>query len=71
MKKKKTSFAKFSDVRRKKPVGRTRVYAKGLSTHKRRVQKIKEVAGDCWWVEVYLMDRCNIVKTVKPKRWNE
>ena len=68
MKKKKTSLAQFSDVARKESKGPNRVYAKGLSSYQRRVKKVKDVAGDCWWLKNYLMDRCGLQKESKPRK---
>ena len=41
---------------------------KGLTTYERRVKKVKEVAGDCWWLKNYLMDRCGLQKESKPRK---
>jgi hypothetical protein len=30
-------------------------YNTTASTHNRRIQKIKEAANGCWWVEAYIM----------------
>jgi len=68
MRKKKTSLAQFSDVARKQGNGPAKVYAKGLSSYQRRVKKVKEVAGDCWWLKNYLMDRCGLQKDSKPRK---
>ena len=68
---KKTSLAQFSDAARKQKKGKeqnARKYAKGLSSYKRRVAKVKEVAGDCWWLRNYLMDRCGLQKESKPRK---
>ena len=67
MKKKKVSLAKFSDVARKQGKGASRKYAKGLSSYERRVKKVREVAGDCWWLKNYLMDRCGLQQDSKQK----
>ena len=53
MKKKQTSFAKFSDVARSQRKGPTRVYAEGLSSHKRRVKKVKKSLG--------MLGGCNLI----------
>ena len=66
MKKKKVNLAQFSEVGRRQGKGPARKYAKGLSSYERRVKKVKEVAGNCWWVKIYLMDRCGLQK--EPKR---
>ena len=68
MKKKKTNLAQFSEVARKQGKGPARKYAKGLTTYERRVQKVKEVAGDCWGLRNYLMDRCGLQKEFKRKK---
>ena len=68
MRKKKTSLAQFSDVARKQGKGPARKYAKGLSSYQRRVKKVKDVAGDCWWLKNYLMDRCGLQKDSKPRK---
>ena len=36
------------------------IYNDGLTTMERRVKAIRKVANGCWWVEMYLMDRCGI-----------
>jgi len=62
MKKKKVTLAKFSNERRQGAIRqskKTRNKKKGkLTTHQRKLKKIKEVSNGCWWVEVYLHDRC-------------
>ena len=70
MKIKKTSLAQFSDVARKQKKGKgpARKYVKGLSSYQKRVAKVKEVAGDCWWLRNYLMDRCGLQKESKPRK---
>ena len=68
MKKKKTNLAQFSEVARKQGKGPARKYVKGLTTYERRVKKVKEVAGDCWWLKNYLMDRCGLQKESKPRK---
>jgi len=32
------------------------------SHHVRKVKKVKKVANGCWWVELYLLDRCGLRK---------
>ena len=66
MKKKKVNLAQFSDVGRRQGKGPARKYAKALTSYERRVKKVKEIAGNCWWVKIYLMDRCGLQK--EPKR---
>jgi hypothetical protein len=68
MTKKKNSLAQFSDVARKQSRGPARKYAEGLTSYERRVKKVKEVAGDCWWLKNYLMDRCGLQKDSKPRK---
>ena len=36
------------------------IYNDGLTTLERRVKIVKKVSNGCWWVEMYLMDRCGI-----------
>lgn len=67
MKKKKVSFARFPDSTVIERKGRAKVYAGNLTTHQRRVQAIKKLCGDCWWLEVYLMDRCGLQNGVPKK----
>ena len=40
--------------------GKKRKNKDGLTTLERRVKMVKKVANGCWWVEMYLMDRCGI-----------
>ena len=68
MKKNKISLAQFSEVGRRQGKGPARKYSKGLSSYERRVKKVKEVAGDCWWLKNYLMDRCGLQKDSKPRK---
>ena len=68
MKKKKVSLAKFTDVGRRQGKGANSKYAKGLNSYQRRVKKVKEIAGDCWWLKNYLMDRCGLQKDSKPRK---
>ena len=28
-------------------------------------RKVKEIANGCWWVEIYLMDRCGLTTSWK------
>ena len=65
MEKKKSTLAKFSDIGRRQGKGPARIYAKGLSSHERRVQKVKEISGNAWWVQAYLMDSCGLTRGVK------
>ena len=65
MKKKQSSLAPFSDVSRGQSKGPARKYSNGLSSHERRVQKVKEVSGNAWWVKAYLMDSCGLTRGVK------
>ena len=48
MEKKKSTLAKFSDIGRRQGKGPARIYAKGLSSHERRVQKVKEISRNAW-----------------------
>ena len=41
-------------------MARKHIYKDGLTTMERRVKAIRKVANGCWWVEMYLMDRCGI-----------
>ena len=66
MKKKKVSLAQFTDVGRRQGKGANSKYVKGLNSYQRRVKKVKEIAGDCWWLKNYLMDSCGLQK--EPKR---
>ena len=68
MKKKKVNLAQFSDIGRRQGQGPARKYAKGLSSYERRVKKVKEIAGECWWLKNYLMDRCGLQKNSKPRK---
>jgi len=45
--------------------GKKFIYKDGLTTMERRVKAIKKVSNGCWWVEMYLMDRCGI-----SSHWN-
>ncbi len=45
--------------------GKKRKNKDGLTTLERRVKMVKKVANGCWWVEMYLMDRCGI-----SNNWN-
>ena len=61
MKNKKVSLASFtSEGRRNK---KKSIHTDGLSSHIRKMKKIKEVSNGCWWIELYLRDRCNLIKT--------
>ena len=40
--------------------GKKRKNKDGLTTLEKRVKMVKKVANGCWWVEMYLMDRCGI-----------
>ncbi len=66
MKKKKVTLAKFSDERRQNAIRTSKKNRKkkkdSLTTHQRNLKKIKEVANGCWWIEVYLHDRCMVYK---------
>ena len=62
MKNKKVSLAKFTNEGRQRN-GQKTIYADGLNSHQRRIKKIKEVANGCWWIQTYLNDRCNVVRT--------
>ena len=45
--------------------------SKKESSHIRNVRKVKEIANGCWWVEMYLMDRCGLTtswKTVQDRK---
>ena len=61
MRKKKLSLANFTSEGRQ--YKRKYVHNDGLDNHARKMKKVKEVANGCWWIEVYLRDRCNLVKT--------
>ena len=61
MKKKKVSLAKFTNEGRQRN-GKKKIKCK-FNSRKSKVAKIKEVSNGCWWVEVYLSDRCGLVKT--------
>jgi len=61
MKKKKVSLAKFTDEGRQRSGPKT-IYTDGLNSHQRKIKKVKEVANGCWWIELYLNDRCNLIK---------
>ena len=62
IKKKKVTLSKFTEERRDSAIvqsKRTRQRKPdGLTTHQRNLKKIKKAANGCWWVEVYLHDRC-------------
>ena len=32
------------------------------SHHVKKVKKVKKIANGCWWVELYLLDRCGLRK---------
>ena len=64
-KKKKITLAPFPEKTLTKNPGRKRVYPKGLTSHERRIAKIKEVSGKAWWVRAYLMDSCGLAKSHK------
>jgi hypothetical protein len=65
--KKKITFAKFTDSGRRQTKGANRKYAKGLSSYEKRVKKVKEIAGDCWWLKNYLMGSCGLQQEPKKK----
>ena len=47
---------------------RTKVYKDGLNTQQRKMKAIKKVSNGCWWVELYLMDRCGVSTAWKRNR---
>ena len=61
MKNKKVSLARFTSEGRQSK--RKPMYNDGLDSHTRKMKKIRKAANGCWWVELYLRDRCNVVKT--------
>ena len=66
-KSKKIVLAKFderAEVGREKAIAvrQANAYNDGLTSTKRRVLKLKKAANGCWWVELYLLDRCGLRK---------
>ena len=63
-KRKKVVLAKFderSEIGREKGIATRKANAHndGLTSSKRRIQKIKKAANGCWWVEQYLLANMN------------
>ena len=63
-KSKKVVLAKFderSEIGREKGIATRKANAHndGLTSSKRRIQKIKKAANGCWWVEQYLLANMN------------
>ena len=45
--------------------------SKKESNHIQNVKKVKKIANGCWWIEMYLMDRCGLAtswKTVQDRK---
>ena len=61
---KKVVLAKFNEratIGRNKgiEVKKAKAYNDGLTSHERRIKKIKKAANGCWWVEQYLLANMN------------
>tara|TARA_Y100001938_G_scaffold148155_1_gene231088 strand:- start:698 stop:934 length:237 start_codon:yes stop_codon:yes gene_type:complete len=57
--KKKTTLAKWSEIRQKEGqrngAKRRKTINDGLTPIQRKYKKIKEAANGCWWIEQYIM----------------
>ena len=52
----------FPDRKVQGPKKPATYYSDGDTSHQRRKKIAKEIAGNCWWLETYLMMNPNIIK---------